>query len=52
MNPTTSLQPAQLFDPAMHAGGWPKLGFELHDGDDLGWAEEAEMPAWMDALPY
>ena len=52
MNPTTSLQPAQLFDAAMHAGGWPKLGFAQNDGDDQVWSEEFEQPAWMEALPH
>jgi hypothetical protein len=28
MNPSQYTQPTQLFGACMHAGGWPKLGWE------------------------
>jgi hypothetical protein len=31
MNPTQCDQPAALFAACMHAGGWPKLGFQCQD---------------------
>jgi hypothetical protein len=34
MNPSASTQPVQLFGASMHAGGWPKLGWQLADGAD------------------
>jgi len=31
MNPTQCTQPEQLFAACMHAGGWPKLGWQCQD---------------------
>jgi hypothetical protein len=31
MNPTQCTQPDQLFAACMHAGGWPKLGWQCQD---------------------
>lgn len=34
MNPSQCTQPDQLFSACMHAGGWPKLGWETQDTED------------------
>jgi hypothetical protein len=34
MNPSQCTQPAQLFGASMHAGGWPKLGWQQADNAD------------------
>ena len=31
MNPSQATTPEQLFDACMHAGGWPKLGWQTVD---------------------
>jgi hypothetical protein len=31
MNPSQCTQPEQLFTACMHAGGWPKLGWQCQD---------------------
>ncbi len=34
MNPSQCTQPEQLFGACMHAGGWPKLGWQAVEGVD------------------
>ncbi len=34
MNPSQCTQPEQLFTACMHAGGWPKLGWQCQDEVD------------------
>lgn len=34
MNPSQCTQPEQLFGACMHAGGWPKLGWQTVEGMD------------------
>ena len=48
MNPVQSTDMPQLYGHSMHAGGWPKLGweqteqeFDVTAGDDAESAEEA-----------
>ena len=41
MNPSSCTPPAQLFGASMHAGGWPKLGWQEAEGaDDADLADE------------
>ncbi len=44
MNTTTyAQQPQPLFGHSVHAGGWPKLGFEAADhSDDISLDDEQE----------
>ena len=34
LNPSQCTQPEQLFAACMHAGGWPKLGWQSQDDAD------------------
>lgn len=34
MNPSLCTTPEQLFTAAIHAGGWPKLGWCTEDADE------------------
>lgn len=34
MNPSQCTQPEQLFSSCVHAGGWPKLGWQQDEGQD------------------
>jgi hypothetical protein len=47
MNPSQCTQPDQLFSACMHAGGWPKLGWETQDMQDI---EEQDMTCY-DEVP-
>lgn len=51
MNPAlSSAQPQPLYGPCMHAGGWPKLGWETIEADVLELADDGT-PLDDDAMP-
>lgn len=42
MNPSQYVEPQQLFGASMHAGGWPKLGWQHNDNADNNLASDDE----------
>lgn len=45
MNPVQAVETPQLYGHSMHAGGWPKLGWQQadasHDSDEIDASDEA-----------
>jgi len=48
MNPTQCTQPQALFGASMHAGGWPKLGWETQEISDDGLSPDDDLDGQLE----